>query len=202
MIAGSAFAEVSWNRMLEQTRSKWPSWGNRCGSRPAGRELHALAERLGARVRIAQQRAPTSIACTSASGEGVDERRRAVADGAAHVEGCAAGAARMALADELRRRAADVVVVRAHHAERIQVDAAVVERADREVVGTAFATVAAGHAVDVDAGDVLRQRQARVEAQRAERLAAAARGEPARALEQHGQPAPTESSTTSQSSSG
>jgi hypothetical protein len=62
-------------------------------------------------VRIAQQRRADVDRMHLGVGEGIDERQRAVADGAAHVEDAPRTELRVMIAHELRGRAADVVVV-------------------------------------------------------------------------------------------
>ena len=133
------------------------------------REVHTLAERLCAPVRVAQQRRADVDRMHFGVGERIDERQRAVAHRAAHVEDAPRFEIRVMIADELRGRAADVVVHRPHHAERIDVDAAVVQRAGRHVAMPRITCIAAGHAVDVHAGHVFRQGQRRIQRQRAER---------------------------------
>jgi hypothetical protein len=64
---------------------------------------------------------------------------------------------------------ADVVVVGAHHAERVEVYAAVVQRTDSDIAATEIVAVTAGHAVDVHADHVARRLQCRIQRQRSAR---------------------------------
>lgn len=130
------------------------------------REVYALAERFGTRVGVTQQRGTDVDGVHLGLRKGVDEGQGAVADGTAEIENSLRLEVRIPIAHELRGRTTDVVVHRTHHAERIEVDAAIVERAGRHVACATFAAVAARHTVDIDTDCIFRQREIGVQTER------------------------------------
>ena len=110
-------------------------------------------------MRVAQQRRADVDRMNLSLWERIDEGQRAMSDRAAEIQYSAWLEVRKSIANELRSGTADVIVHRSHHAKRIEIDAAVIERAGGDITRPTFTTVTAGHAMDIHADCILRQRQ-------------------------------------------
>ena len=115
-------------------------------------EVHRDAERLGARVRIAQCRCRRRWHAPGIR-EGDRIRHAGRAGGAAHVEDPARLQVREALRDVALHVRGLAVVLAEALAEGVEVAATLVERAGRNVATAEVHRIAAGLQVDVDRGD-------------------------------------------------
>ena len=86
----------------------------------------------------------------------IDEGQGAVPHGAAEIENSPRLEVWKTITNKLRCGTADVIVHRSHHAKRIEIDAAVIERTGGDIIRSTLTTVTTGHAMDIHTDCVLR----------------------------------------------